>query len=210
MQVSALKRMLGRLHHKFVYTKRAEALARAIAPLLTPGEVLDVGAGNGMIGSMLMAQRQDINVTGIDVHLRSQASITVRKYDGRTIPFSDNSFSSIIAVDVFHHIDDYIPVLPECARVCAGTMVVKDHFYSNKLDYILLCFIDWVGNMPHGVRLPYSYFTRNEWEKSLQHIGISELFRQDFVKKLYPFPFQFLIGRRIQFVSQLSTRPPYK
>lgn len=204
--MQTLKQTVGQLHGKHVFGRRIEALAHAIAPLLHPGPVLDLGAGNGMIGALLMSMRPDTEVVGIDVHLRPDSAIPVTYYDGTTIPFEDQHFSSVIVVDVLHHTDDYRQVLRECARVCRNVIVVKDHFYANPLDHLLLRGLDWVGNAPHGVRLPYNYFTRQSWTDSLSALSLHEKVRQESVANMYPYPFQWIIGQRIQFISQLEPK----
>ncbi len=200
---SSFSQFLSSMHHKLVFLRRLEALCKVIAPLISPGRVLDVGAGNGMIGAQLMNMRNDINVEGIDVHLRLESAIKVLHYDGVHIPFESNTFSSVILIDVLHHIDDYRPILSECMRVSRGNVVIKDHFCENQIEYGILKLLDWVGNRPHGVRLPYIYFSRSEWLESLRSVQAVEKNRQEIIPGMYLQPFQILIGQGIQFVSQL-------
>ena len=192
---------IGHLHNTYIFLRRVKAITKAIAPLTNEGTVLDVGAGNGLIAKQLMMLRTDINAIGIDVHLREDAYIEVRKYDGQLIPFEDDKFSSVLLIDVLHHSEAPDQTLKECLRVSSGNVVIKDHFYSNLMQYILLRIMDWTGNAPHGVRLPYNYFARRTWEHLLDSIGAKEEYRQEEVPNLYPQPFQQLIGRNIQFVA---------
>ncbi|MCA9907930.1 MAG: class I SAM-dependent methyltransferase, partial [Anaerolineae bacterium] len=197
-------RMVSTLHDKHVFQRRIQALARAIGPKLESGHVLDVGCGNGQLAALIMTQRDDVDIVGIDVHLRPESYVPVAHYDGEHIPYDAGMFSSVMIVDVLHHTDDPVNVLRECLRVSRGGIVVKDHFFSNPLDRLLLRGMDWVGNAPHGVRLPYRYFTRTSWAQALESAGAHEVMREEVVSNLYPQPFQSLIGRRIQFVAQLG------
>lgn len=199
--------LLGKLHHQVVFQRRIQALVNAIAPLFETGDVLDVGSGNGMLAQLIMQQRPELNISGIDVHLREKSFIPTTKYDGQTIPFPDASFSSVMIVDVLHHTDNPVHVLRECLRVSRGVVVVKDHFYANPVERQLLRLLDWVGNAPHGVRLPYNYFTRAEWASYMTSCGCRELKRMDSVPNMYPPLFQQIIGQRIQFVAQLGKLP---
>jgi hypothetical protein len=53
--------------------------------------------------------------------------------------------------------------------------------------------MDWFGNAPHGVVLPYRYFTTASWAKALAAAGLRETLREE-VPGLYPFPFSILFG----------------
>jgi ubiquinone/menaquinone biosynthesis C-methylase UbiE len=196
--------MISDLHGQIVFQRRVRALCAALAPLLKPGKVLDVGAGSGMLAALIMQQRADVQITGIDVHLRPESFVPVTQYDGSHIPHEDNSFDSVMIVDVLHHTDDPARVLAECLRVSRGVVVIKDHFQENALEHAVLRGMDWVGNKGHGVRLPYNYFSRASWASALRQIGAREHLRQEAVTGLYPQPFQALIGRRIQFVAQVG------
>jgi SAM-dependent methyltransferase len=197
------KRVVGQAHGKLVFQRRIHALATVIAPLLSRGKILDLGAGNGQIGALLMTLRSDIEVTGIDVHLRPETFIPVIEYDGQHIPFEDDTFAGVIVVDVLHHTDDFRAILRECLRV-SPRVVIKDHFYENAVEHLILRGLDWVGNAPHGVRLPYNYFTRRQWEDALQTLGARETHRQEHLPGMYPLPFQYVIGQRIQFVARIE------
>lgn len=200
----SLLNALAALHHRLVFLRRLEALCRAIAPLLPSGRVLDVGAGSGMIGSRLMEIRPDVRVEGIDVHVRPGAAIPVSGYDGQRIPFGDREFAGVILVDVLHHADDFAALLAECMRVSAGPVIVKDHFHASGFDFLLLKLLDWVGNVGHGVRLPYNYFTRGQWWAALAARAWCESYHREEIDGLYPWPFQLLLGRRIQFLARVE------
>ena len=202
--LTKFRSLLGISHHELVFMRRIEALANSISPLLSSGRVLDVGCGNGMLGAFIMQRRDDVDIVGIDVHLRPRTHIPVKKYDGSRIPFDDSEFDSVMAVDVLHHIDQPEKTIAECLRVTRGTVVIKDHLYANPIDYVLLCAMDWVGNVPHGVRLPYNYFSRQKWTAYLEKCGAEEICRQEYVEGLYSAPLQWFIGRRIQMVSQIK------
>ncbi len=196
--------LLGKLHHEVVFQRRVRALVRALSPLLEGGDVLDVGSGNGMLSHLIMQQRPDVKISGLDVHLREESYVPTVHYDGQTIPYPDGSFSRVMLVDVLHHTDDPVHMLRECLRVSRKGVVVKDHFYSNPFEYQMLRFLDWVGNAPHGVRLPYNYFTRTQWAAYLQTSKCYEIQLMNAVPHMYPPFFQQLIGQRIQFVAQLG------
>ncbi len=195
---------IGRLHGSVVFGRRVRVLAAAVAPLLPAGRLVDVGCGNGEIARAVAALRPDVEPQGFDVLIRPSCAIPARPFDGRTLPLPDGAASAALLVDVLHHADDPAALLSECARV-ARVVVVKDHLARSALDRKVLAFMDWVGNRPHGVVLPYAYFSPEGWESALGAAALREELRAG-VPGLYPAPFSALFGRGLHFVARLVRR----
>jgi hypothetical protein len=102
-----------------------------------------------------------------------------------------------------HYVEETVGLLTGCLRVTCGNVVVKDHFYQNRLEHALLRMLDWGGNAAHGIARPDNYFTRTGWMQMLSTIGAVEQCRYECIPKMYPEPLQTFIGQRIQFVAQL-------
>ncbi|VXC69874.1 class I SAM-dependent methyltransferase [Sphingomonas sp. AX6] len=195
--------MLGKVHGKLVFDRRIQVLAREIASRLPENaRVLDVGCGSGDLAVLVMQSRPDVRIEGIDVLVRPETAIPVTRYDGTTIPHADGSFDAAIIVDVLHHTDDPQAVLAEVARV-ARVVVVKDHLRDGVAAGATLRFMDWVGNVSHGVRLPYNYLSSREWAGIYGALGLAT---DRFSKRLglYPRPFGWLFDRSLHFVTILS------
>jgi SAM-dependent methyltransferase len=185
-----------------VFSRRVEVLAETIANLLPQGSrVLDVGAGSGEIAAAILAQRPDLSIEGCDVYVRPDTHIPVREFDGRTLPFEDRSFDYAILVDVLHHTDDPSELLREVSRV-AGAIIIKDHYRNGLLAGPRLRFMDWVGNAPHGVRLPYNYLSRGEWQRLWAKLGL-KVRRITEKIRLYPAPLSWFFGFGLHFVAEL-------
>jgi SAM-dependent methyltransferase len=164
--------------------------------------VLDVGCGSGDIARAIMRRRPDVGIEGIDVLIRGDTAIPVREYDGSHIPFPDRAFTVAMFVDVLHHTDDPARVLDEAKRVASDAVVIKDHFRDGLLAGPTLRFMDWVGNAGHGVRLPYNYLSRREWQALWAETGL----RIDRIEErlgLYPWPARWLFERGLHFVARL-------
>jgi hypothetical protein len=80
---------------------------------------------------------------------------------------------------------------------------VKDHLAESRFEQWILRFMDWFGNAPHGVVLPYRYFTTAAWSSTLSAAGLRETLREE-VPGLYPFPFSLLFGGRLQFIARVQ------
>jgi SAM-dependent methyltransferase len=196
-----LKKTVGSIHGKAIFGRRIEVLSSMIRRLLPPNaHVLDVGTGNGQMASMW--QTSGVSVEGIDVFVRDETYIPVRPFDGRTIPAADNSTDVVTFVDVLHHTDDAQILLNEAARVARHSVIIKDHLAENSLDHATLRLMDWVGNAPHGVVLPYNYFSKQQWDEHFQRAGLKEKsFNKDV--PLYPAPLSVIFVRKLHFVAQL-------
>lgn len=194
---------IGALHGHMVFSRRALVLGSAIGALFPVGaNVLDIGTGDGTIAEHWTRGRPDVSVEGVDVLVRPKAKIPVRAFDGLNLPFPDRSFDVVTLVDVLHHARDQVRLLSEAARVARQFVIIKDHIPSSRLDWATLAVMDWVGNAPHGVSLPYNYLSSRQW---------SDLFRKakldvettESKLGLYPFPLNYLFGRKLHFISRL-------
>jgi SAM-dependent methyltransferase len=193
---------VGALHGRAVFARRVRVLADAFAPLLPPGRVVDVGCGSGTLARAIARRRPDVVLEGFDVLVRPRTEIPVALFDGKRLPLADGEASAVIIVDVLHHAEDPVALLAECARV-APVVVVKDHLSGGFFDERILAFMDWIGNRPHGVVLPYRYFTAESFREALSAARLRETARSR-VPDLYPFPFSLVFGRDLHFVARLE------
>lgn len=93
-------------------------------------KVLEVGCGIGVL-SYYLAEKYKWEVTGIDLDPeqieRAKNDYRENKYirfieaDATKLPFGDNEFDLVLAVDVLHHIPDWDEALREISRVLGST-----------------------------------------------------------------------------------------
>ena len=198
------KSLLGAVHAGLVFGRRARVLSAAVCDLLPrDAAVLDVGTGGGAIAYSWRERRPDLRVEGIDVLVRAETKIPVRVFDGRTMPYDDDSFDVVSFVDVLHHADDAVQLLCEARRVSRSWVIVKDHFAESTLDHATLALMDWVGNAPHGVSLPYNYWSRDRWKTAFKAAGLHEAKIETKIP-LYAFPLNWVFGRNLHFLCLLT------
>jgi len=160
------------LHSQLVLTRRLRVLANHTLDLLPDhGKVLDVGCGNGIISRLIMDERPQLDVQGIDVLERPSCAIPMECYDGRKYPFEDNSMDVVMFMDVLHHTDDPFGLLQEAVRVARQAVIVKDHLCDSRIAGRILAFMDWIGNRSHGVALPYNYWSSQQWSDAWYRLG---------------------------------------
>lgn len=197
-------RWLGHLHGKAAFRRRVERLSNHLSPLIPEGSsVVDVGCGDGLLSYSIQRMRTDIQIQGIDIFVRDSTYIPVTEFDGRTMPFGDKSIDVVLFVDVLHHTLDPIDLLTEAARVASDRILIKDHILHGPMSKLTLRLMDWVGNKPHEVVLPYNYWTLRQWKLAFRRLGlVPEVWIETL--RLYP-PFaDWIFGRSLHFVTSLK------
>ena len=120
--------LLGRAHGELVFQRRTRVRSERLARLLPDGaSVLDVGCGDGLIDKLIGSTRPDLRITGTDLIVRPQTHVPVTPFDGKTLPYEDDSVDVVMFVDVLHHTDDPKILLREARRVARRAVVLKDH-----------------------------------------------------------------------------------
>lgn len=196
--------LTDRLHHHLVLDRRVRVLAKHLAEAIPPNaSLLDVGAGDGRLAEALQLLRPDLRLRGVDVLVRPATAIPVDYFDGKRIPFANGELDVVMLVDVLHHTDDPLGLLREARRVARVAVVIKDHDADGLLARPTLRFMDDVGNRRHGVRLPYNYWTRAQWDRAFADLALRRAHFRDRLG-LYPWPASALFDRRLHFVARLE------
>lgn len=207
---AAALQILGAAHSRIVHNRRVKVLVDHFVKLIPQGShVLDVGCGDGMIDRLIMDARPDIEIIGVDVLVRNNPLIPVIRFDGHLLPFPDAAFDAVIFCDVLHHADSAQDLLNEAARVTRQGVLIKDHLLQGAFAGWTLRFMDYVGNAPHGVALPYHYLTPAEWADHFRQAGLT---MQTEVRRLglYPWWADWVFGRSLHFIGWLHTQPGVK
>jgi SAM-dependent methyltransferase len=168
--------------HQAVYRYRSPRyqirLLKDLAALMPAGDcrVLDIGAGNGLIGGAIRDLFPGKSVMGVDISLRLLPSVglSCTIYDGVNLPFADRSFDCALLCNVLHHVDpaSRARVVREALRVTGGgPVIVKDHLARSRLDRLRLAALDLAGNLPFGGMVSAEYLGEGEWSSLLSQTG---------------------------------------
>jgi ubiquinone/menaquinone biosynthesis C-methylase UbiE len=182
-------------HGKYIHNRRVKVLANLLSnyfPLNST--ILDVGCGDGLLASLILTKRPDLNITGVDILKRPKTHINVVPFNGQSLPFEDRTFDFVMFVDVLHHTNNQKTLLREAKRVASNGLII---------DRSTLCVMDWVGNARHGVNLEYDYWTNAKWATTFENLGLkTEHWITDL--QIYPKPLDLIFGRSLHFIAHLS------
>ena len=164
------------------YPLRCRNLVRKLAPYLYGATtVLDLGSSSGRLAQQLSKALPGVSFSGVDTCVQPVSFIPVSRSDGKKLPFPDASFDCVMMVDVLHHDTDPWSIMMESARVARKFVLIKDHYWKSRLDFLTLKYSDYIGNKPYDVSLPYNFLRMEDWEGLISSLGLkvvaSERFR---------------------------------
>lgn len=198
--------LIEKVHGSYIHGRRVAVLAcKLTGHLPNSGKILDVGCGDGLLASLIQRNKPALAVTGIDVLVREHTHIPTQQFDGKIMPFPDDSFDSVIFVDVLHHTEDPMVLLGEACRVSRGSVVIKDHTKNGFLAEQTLRFMDQVGNCRHNVALPHNYWPKAKWLSAFDELRLS-LRAWNPSLGLYPPPLSWLFDRSLHFIAHAEVQ----
>src|SRR5260370_2351950 len=127
---------MGSWHRAFVLTRRTRVLAEMLAEQIPQrASVLDIGCGDGTIGSLIAERRPDISIQGVEYLVRPECKIACRAFDGSSLPFPDGTFAVCLFVDVLHHTQDPAILLPESLPASRSFLLLTHPYTQNFLHH---------------------------------------------------------------------------
>jgi ubiquinone/menaquinone biosynthesis C-methylase UbiE len=116
-------------------------------------KILDLGCGPGSMTMLL--KKKYFHVIPLDIKdLSFSSSVIPIIYDGRNIPFPDDSFDTALILTVLHHDLDPERIIQEARRVARKIIIIEDvyeNYFQKHLTFLtdsLLNFEFW--NHPHS------------------------------------------------------------
>ena len=132
-------------------------------------KILDVGSGNGFISEKI---RKEIGarVIPIDVGNFSENGHKPIIFDGVSIPFHDNTFSTSIVCFVLHHARHPLKLLQEIKRVTIEKIIIFEDTPETLLD-IVLTYGHWIGSLIKYRSRKMQFKPDAEWKKIFNTLG---------------------------------------
>jgi len=182
---------------------KEKVLVEMIAQLLPErGSVLAIGSCEGAIAAGINRLKPVLFIEGVEVEVRSGASIPTREFDGLHLDYPDGAFDWCFLVDRIHCSDEPEVLLQEAARVCRKGLVIKDFLRDGTLARPTLRFMDNVWRRQCAKRLPCCYWSPQEW---VRNISAANLTVDVWCDRLYLYPWwsDWAIGRGLHVLTRL-------
>jgi methionine biosynthesis protein MetW len=102
---------------------------KAALDMINSGSVLDLGSGDGLLLSLLRekgisGEGLDLSEEGVTKANSKGLNTKVFDFGSNKLPFPDNSFDTVVMLDILEHLYDPSSVLKEATRVSKGDVVV--------------------------------------------------------------------------------------
>jgi SAM-dependent methyltransferase len=101
---------------------------------LAPRRILEIGVGEGHVMSRVRERFPGVPLVGVDLPDEAlsdewkEQGLPCMFGDATTLPFPDDSFDLVLAIEVLEHVPGPEAALAELARVCSGTFVASVPF----------------------------------------------------------------------------------
>jgi len=161
-----------------IYERAARKMCLVCQDFIKEGSsILDLGCGSGIIGKEFEKFFQ-AKLTGIDIKNQIVEKISFQIYDGKNIPFPENSFDVVLINYVLHHAGDPVALLKEAKRVAKDKIVIFEDLSEGFLSELICRF--------HGVSFDKifknpaetSFKSRKEWEEIFKELGLNIIFKE--------------------------------
>jgi 2-polyprenyl-6-hydroxyphenyl methylase/3-demethylubiquinone-9 3-methyltransferase len=144
--------------------------------------ILDVACGGGFLANELA--RQGYEVTGVDISPRSlevasyhdtTKTVSYKVADAYALPFEDEAFEVVAAMDFLEHVDCPQDIIKECARVLKpGGMFFFHTFNRNPLAHLVVIKLpEWfIKNTPENMHINDLFIKPQEIRKYCHQNGL--------------------------------------
>jgi len=158
-------------------------------------KILDLGCGSGIVGKAF----QDFfkaKIIGVDIRDFRVENIPFQIFDGKKLPFSDNSFDIILINYVLHHSGNPVALLKEAKRMTKGKIIVFEDLSEGFLSKLIckihgITFDRFFGNptktsfnteLPKEakvkMRTKFSFASEKGWEKIFKELELNIIFKK--------------------------------
>ena len=123
------------LSNKYTVSRRYQ-----IAAQYSFGKLLDIGGASGLFSAYL---KEEITPFVLDISLNmcKQAKLNhipkVVCADAETLPFNNNSFDSIVSLEMIYYLENPLKFILEAERILKSDGILVVSFYNSKLNFLV-------------------------------------------------------------------------
>lgn len=162
--IEPTRKLFAKLPVTDLVEKRDREIMERLETMIRPlDRVLDVGCGSGRLSKKIM-KKTGARMEGADVTTYPDAEISTALFDGKNLPFQNETFDGVIILDVLHHAKNARELLDECIRVSRNYVIIKDHYYENERQLQRLRIADSIGNFAENIPTPFYFWKKSDWE----------------------------------------------
>ena len=155
--------------------KRAQRSFLKIKDFLVGDKILDLGAGNGLLGELIKNElKKEVKLIDVIDYNCSSLPIDIVK-PGSRLPLEDNEVNTTILYTVLHHAEDPDQVLEEAVRVTENRIVLVEGYVEDPKVTIINSYFDWFLNrvaVDTDMNIPFNYRKQSEWEEDFKRSGL--------------------------------------
>lgn len=150
--------------------------------------IIDIGGGGGWISQELQARKKTKNLI-LDVINLNQTDLPLIIYDGKNMPFDNNTFDTAILVCVLHHCQDPSKVLEEAKRIVKNRIIIIEDISNGRFGGVALrckdalvniAFCLLANSLKEITNLPFYFKTIPEWEKTFKDLNLEVVYKKEF------------------------------
>ena len=155
---------------RFLERVRNKGVLECFEDYLKKGDrILDFGCGLGGVSEKLVSDGYE--VVSLDVRDISLTDVKPVIYDGKKIPFKNDSFDVALVLAVLHHTPDPEKLLKEIGRVAERIVLLED-VYDDWFGKYITLFFDSLFNLEFFGH-PHSNKSDKEWKECFKKLGFS-------------------------------------
>ncbi len=204
-------------------SERIDRLAKEISSYLENDNLskqslncLDIGCGNMQLAERISIYQPHTKWACVDVfkpipffirwqerqqNIDPQRWSKYMQFDGKMLPFADDTFDMVLFADVLHHCpENTLDLLKEAKRI-SSIVIIKDHLEYGFFSRQMLRLMDMFGNLGTDVYIPKQYFTlisfanicsKAGFESPQLRVGVDLYGHSYFLKKILKKKWQFI------------------
>ncbi len=155
---------------RFLERVRNKGVLECFEDYLKKGDrILDFGCGLGGVSEKLVSDGYE--VVSLDVRDISLTDVKPVIYDGKKIPFKNDSFDVALVLAVLHHTPDPEKLLKEIGRVAERIVLLED-VYDDWFGKYITLFFDSLFNLEFFGH-PHCNKSDKEWKECFKKLGFS-------------------------------------